>query len=219
MARNKYPEETVARILDASLALFLEKGYENTTIQDIIDHLGGLSKGAIYHHFKSKEEILEAVCDQRLFGDMEAKMAAIRDEAGLTGREKLRKMFRVTLQNPRQEKFMTAAPRLMHAPRMMIAQLESQINDVGPHYVLPVLREGVADGSIRTAYPEACAQVLLLFSNVWLNPLVYPETQEEAARKYEAANRMLQSIGLDLLDDEVLLERYLLFHARVNAQA
>ena len=40
MARNKYPEETVARILDVSLKLFLEKGYENTTIQDIIDALG-----------------------------------------------------------------------------------------------------------------------------------------------------------------------------------
>ena len=46
MARNKYPEETVARILDVSLKLFLEKGYENTTIQDIIDALGNLSKGA-----------------------------------------------------------------------------------------------------------------------------------------------------------------------------
>ncbi|MEI3015026.1 MAG: TetR/AcrR family transcriptional regulator [Ruthenibacterium lactatiformans] len=44
MARNKYPEETVARILDVSLKLFLEKGYENTTIQDIIDALGNLSK-------------------------------------------------------------------------------------------------------------------------------------------------------------------------------
>ena len=65
MARNKYPEETVARILDVSLKLFLEKGYENTTIQDIIDALGNLSKGAIYHHFKSKEDILEAVCATR----------------------------------------------------------------------------------------------------------------------------------------------------------
>ena len=47
MPRNKHPEETVDRILNVALALFLEKGYEATTIQDIIDHLGGLSKGAI----------------------------------------------------------------------------------------------------------------------------------------------------------------------------
>ena len=64
MARNKYPEETVARILDAAQRLFLEKGYDQTTIQDIVDQLGGLTKGAVYHHFKSKEEILDAVGDR-----------------------------------------------------------------------------------------------------------------------------------------------------------
>jgi len=36
MARNKYPEVTVERILDVSQRLFLEKGYDNTTIQDIV---------------------------------------------------------------------------------------------------------------------------------------------------------------------------------------
>ena len=57
MARNKHPEETVNRIVDVASRLFLEKGYNQTSIQDIVDHLGSLSKGAIYHHFKSKEEI------------------------------------------------------------------------------------------------------------------------------------------------------------------
>lgn len=67
MARNKYPEVTVERILDVSQRLFLEKGYDNTTIQDIVDELGGLTKGAVYHHFKSKEEIMDAVTDQMFF--------------------------------------------------------------------------------------------------------------------------------------------------------
>ena len=49
MARNKHPEETVAKILDVSMRLFTEQGYEHTTIQDIVDALG-MSKGAIYHH-------------------------------------------------------------------------------------------------------------------------------------------------------------------------
>ena len=49
MARNKYPEETKNKIIDTAAKLFIENGYEHTSIQDIIDHLGGLSKGAIYH--------------------------------------------------------------------------------------------------------------------------------------------------------------------------
>ena len=64
MARNKYPEVTVEKILDVAHRLFLEKGYDNTTIQDIVDNLDGLSKGAVYHHFKSKEEIMDAVSDR-----------------------------------------------------------------------------------------------------------------------------------------------------------
>ena len=39
MARNKYPEVTVEKILDVARQLFLEKGYENTTSQYIVDHL------------------------------------------------------------------------------------------------------------------------------------------------------------------------------------
>ena len=64
MARNKHPEETVEKILAVSAKLFMEKGYEHTTLQDIIDNLGGLTKGAIYHHFKGKEEILLAIADR-----------------------------------------------------------------------------------------------------------------------------------------------------------
>mgnify|MGYP000520802420 CR=1 FL=1 len=55
---TKYPEVTIERILDVSLKLFLEKGYEQTTIQDIVDELGDLSKGAIYHHSKEKKKLL-----------------------------------------------------------------------------------------------------------------------------------------------------------------
>ena len=55
MARNKYPEVTVEKILEVSQRLFMEKGYDNTTIQDIVNELGGLTKGDMYHHFKSKE--------------------------------------------------------------------------------------------------------------------------------------------------------------------
>ena len=66
MARNKYPEVTVEKILDVSQRLFLEKGYDATTIQDIVDDLGGLTKGALYHHFRSKEEIMVAL-SQRMF--------------------------------------------------------------------------------------------------------------------------------------------------------
>lgn len=81
MARNKNPKETVNRILDTAYRLFMEKGYEYTSIQEIINHLGGLSKGAIYHHFKSKEDILIAVTS-RMTEQSNRMLAKIRDRDG-----------------------------------------------------------------------------------------------------------------------------------------
>ena len=63
MGRNKYPEETVRKILDTAERLFIEKGYDRASLQDIIRETG-LSKGAIYHHFTSKEDIFYSVCDR-----------------------------------------------------------------------------------------------------------------------------------------------------------
>ena len=63
MARNKYPEETIQKILDTAEQLFIEKGYDHASLQDIIETTG-LSKGAIYHHFASKEDMFYAVCDR-----------------------------------------------------------------------------------------------------------------------------------------------------------
>ena len=58
MGRKKNPEQTVEQIIAVSSQLFIEKGYEQTSIQDILDSLH-LSKGGLYHHFKSKEDILD----------------------------------------------------------------------------------------------------------------------------------------------------------------
>ena len=92
MARNKHSEETASLILDVAFRLFIEKGYERTSIQDIIDNLGGLSKGAIYHHFRSKEDILVAVTD-RMTEESNKMLVEIRDRTDITGKEKIKGYF------------------------------------------------------------------------------------------------------------------------------
>ncbi|MCL1796162.1 MAG: TetR/AcrR family transcriptional regulator, partial [Clostridia bacterium] len=52
------------QIIKAAESLFYTNGYEQTTIQDILDRLA-LSKGGFYHHFDSKLSLLEAICDMR----------------------------------------------------------------------------------------------------------------------------------------------------------
>ncbi len=203
MARNKHPEETVNRIIDVAFRLFMEKGYEHTPIQDIIDKLGGLSKGAIYHHFKSKEDILVAVID-RMTAESNRILADIRDRADLSGMEKLRAIFRESINRPVQDDIFTVAPDFCNNPKLLFGLLHDTIDHAAPEYILPIIRQGIKDGSIETDYPEQLAELILLAANVWMNPMIFDSSEEESYRKYMVFGQMMKSFGLDVVDSEML---------------
>ncbi len=203
MARNKHPEETVHLILDVAFRLFMEKGYEHTSVQDIIDQLGGLSKGAIYHHFKSKDDILMAVTD-RMTAESNKMLAAIRDRRDLNGREKLRAIFKESISRSVQNDIFTVAPNFHNNPKLLFSLLHDTIDEVAPNYIVPIIRQGIGDGSIETEYPEQLAELILLAANVWMNPMIFDSTVEESSRKFMVFARMLQGFGLDIVDEEIL---------------
>ena len=199
MARNKHPEETINRILDVAFRLFMEKGYDRTSIQDIIDHLGGLSKGAIYHHFKSKEDILMAVME-RITAGSNHMFLLVQDRSDLNGREKLKTIFKESVSQPVQNDIFTVAPDFDHNPRFLSMLLHDTIEEAAPNYILPIIQEGIADGSIQTDYPKELAELVLLVANIWMNPMIFHNTEEEVCRKFMVFSQMLQGFGLDILD-------------------
>lgn len=203
MARNKHPEETVELILDVSYRLFMEKGYDYTSIQDIIDGLGGLSKGAIYHHFKSKEDILIAVMD-RMTAESNRMLADIRDRPGLTGKEKLRMIFKKSLDRPVQDDIFTVAPDLHKNPRLLFSLLHEIVEEAAPHYILPIIEQGISDGSIRADHPRQLAELILLVANIWLDPMVFDSSVEESSRRFMVFAQMMEGFGLDIMDGEML---------------
>ena len=190
-------------ILDVAFRLFMEKGYEHTSVQDIIDQLGGLSKGAIYHHFKSKDDILMAVTD-RMTAESNKMLAAIRDRRDLNGREKLRAIFKESISRSVQNDIFTVAPNFHNNPKLLFSLLHDTIDEVAPNYIVPIIRQGIGDGSIETEYPEQLAELILLAANVWMNPMIFDSTVEESSRKFMVFARMLQGFGLDIVDEEIL---------------
>ena len=202
MARNKHPEQTVQLILDTAAQLFFQKGYDRTTLQDIIDATR-LSKGAIYHHFVSKEAILIAVVD-RMGEFNSAVLAKIRDKKGLTGAEKLRELFRTSLTLSFQGKILHMLPFLIENPKFMALQMQSILGEAAPDYVLPILREGIADGSIRTDHPEQLSEVLLILSDLWLHPILRPSTPEQVRARCAFFNQFTRQYGFELLDEDLI---------------
>ncbi len=203
MARNKYPEETVKKILDVSQKLFMEKGFETTSIQDIIDGLGGLSKGAVYHHFKSKDEIFDAV-GVRYNEQIVAGLRELCEDPHLTGYEKLRKMFRFSLSSTNQDIVYSVAPNLIENPKLLALQIKEIFEVSVPGYVQPIVEQGVLDGSIHTEYPKELSEVITLLTNIWLSPLVIRTDVDEMERRVRFFNEMLKLMGIEILDEEML---------------
>ena len=200
MARNKYPEVTVERILDVSQRLFLEKGYENTTIQDIVDELGGLTKGAVYHHFKSKEEIMDAVGDRMFFSNN--PFEAVRGRTDLNGLQKLREAVRLNQSDQERVRLTAQSIPIAKSPRLLQEMIISNRKVLTP-YFLELIEEGNRDGSMHTDYPREIAELLPLLTSLWLLSSVYPASREQMKRKFLFLGEMLEKMGVPLMDDSI----------------
>ncbi|MFR5080281.1 MAG: TetR/AcrR family transcriptional regulator [[Clostridium] innocuum] len=213
MARNKYPQRTVEKILEVSLALFNEKGYEKTTIQDIVNALG-MSKGAIYHHFKSKDEIIEALSERCYHND--TQMELLRNASDKTGIEKLRAIIYRQIQNEEKQQIDTISINLWKNPKIFMSGMAENLS-VNSQIVERILQEGMADGSIRSQNPLCAAQVLMLLLNYWIcSPIVLKEL-DAIPTKVAYFRTLCDSMGIPVIDDP--LEQELTSYFRILAQS
>ena len=213
MARNKYPQRTVEKILEVSLALFNEKGYEKTTIQDIVNALG-MSKGAIYHHFKSKDEIIEALSERCYHKD--TQMELLRNASDKTGIEKLRAIIYRQIQNEEKKQIDTISINLWKNPKIFMSGMAENLS-VNSQIVERILEEGMADGSIRQQDPLCAAQVLMLLLNYWIcSPIVSKELDAIPA-KVAYFRTLCDSMGIPVIDEP--LEQELTSYFRILAQS
>ncbi len=200
MARNKYPEITVEKILRAAQKLFLEKGYDNTTIQDIVDELNGLTKGAVYHHFKSKEDIMDALGDKMFFDHN--PFEEIRNRKDLNGLQKMRTAMLLNLSDRERVEITRQAIPIMKNPRILAGTIETNRRVLSPIFQ-ELIEEGNRDGSITTQYAKELAELLPLL-DIWIMPSIYPANGGEIKRKLELVSEMYHAAGLPLFDEEVI---------------
>ncbi|WP_419735497.1 TetR/AcrR family transcriptional regulator [Pseudomonas sp. COR18] len=90
------PDSARGKLLQTAAHLFRNKGYERTTVRDLASAIG-IQSGSIFHHFKSKDEILRAVMEETILYNT-ALMRASLAEAG-TVRERVLALIRCELQS------------------------------------------------------------------------------------------------------------------------
>lgn len=203
MSRNKYPEVTVEKILDVSQRLFYEKGYEKTSIQDIVNELGGLSKGAIYHHFKSKEDIL-CELEERIFKDNNP-FAVVEKEKNLNGLQKLKYVIELNQKNQAMDENSQITEQfvpLLENPHILASTIQSNRKYLSPCF-RKLIQEGIDDGSIKTKYAKELSELLPLME-LWMMPSVFPASEEEIKHKFEFLKNMFEKMGLPIFDENVV---------------
>ncbi|WP_414150832.1 TetR/AcrR family transcriptional regulator [Acetobacterium carbinolicum] len=203
MSRNKYPEETVQKILDAALQLFLEKGYEQTTVLDIVKNMGGLTRGAFYHHFKSKEEVLDALGD-KLFLDNNP-FEKVRQQTHLTGLEKLKYLLLYSMENTESRKINIMSVQALQSPTFLKKVIDDNRDLVAPLYQ-EIIEEGIKDGSIETEHAKLLSQLITFLTNFWTLPTLYPSSLEESVEKLLYIKEITDKLGVPFLDDEMIAQ-------------
>ena len=204
MARNRNPHETRKKILEVSKDLFLKKGFDNTSIQDIINGLGGLTKGVIYHHFESKQEILQSIIREN---NQEILNYNWRGDTGL---EKIQNSLMDAFSNFEQQRLVYSASIKLRSPRLLGEQYLSLFSDFLPE-IRERVYEGVKDESIKTEYPEELADLIVLTLNIWIGFQISVYSVEELKRKMKFIKLSFDGLGVQLISDEMMAIIFKLF--------
>ena len=110
----------------------------------------------------------------------------------------------VPLHQQEQDEVFRTAPNLGDNPRLITMIVNDTMQIVVPEYILPIVEEGIADGSIQTKYPKELSEVVLLVGNIWMNPMIFDNTPSEMVSKFCFFQEMMRALGLDIIDDSML---------------
>ncbi|MGE6631844.1 TetR/AcrR family transcriptional regulator [Bacillus sp. NPDC077027] len=202
MARNKYPEKTVEQILAVSTKLFKEKGFEKTSLQDIIRELD-MSKGAIYHHFKSKEEILRAVMDRQFRYATQKLDYLIQHTEAAHAKEKLQLILEHLVADPQSHSVDGILIDQMKNPQFVVEGIKAGVNQ-DASIIKNLILEGIEDGSMTTAFPAECAEVFMLLVNIWINPTLFERNQEATVQRLLFLQHMMKGLEADIVSDQFI---------------
>ncbi len=163
-------DERKQEILTAAEKLFCTRGYQETSVQDILDELK-ISKGAFYHHFESKGSVLENLCTQR------AEKAAERTREALSKSEDTLIQLNIVLQGVsplcmEEAVFLSMLlPQLFtHEGRTVCVAYQEALHSAFLPMMMEAVSSAAAAGVIAPAGGEDLADLLLVMMNhCWMH--------------------------------------------------
>jgi AcrR family transcriptional regulator len=175
----KEPEERKDEILSAAEKLFAAKGYSGTSVNDILFAVN-IAKGTFYYHFKSKEDVLDALIERRIKNGV-----AKAEEIVAAPLDPIEKLLAILMaQKPEsqaQEDFVSVLHEKDNS-QMHEKSIVQSIIHLAP-CIAKAVKEGIETGILSTPFPLESAEILLAAAMILFDDDFFQWTEEEKAAK------------------------------------
>lgn len=194
----KDPKIRRAEIMDASMLLFMEKGYANTTTQDIVDKVN-ISRGLLYYHFKNKEDILYCLVErysEKLLRDIHV----IVNDDDKTAIEKIRAFIDATIistDNVSAEGTELQKTVDLKENRYMLDKLSHKLIEKLTIYFERIINQGISEKVFSVKYPSETAEFLMTAYVFVSNNIGIKTSKKEPVKDYLNAFKIMLEQNLN----------------------
>jgi AcrR family transcriptional regulator len=179
----KEAEERRNEILDAADELFGLKGFDGASTNDILDKVG-IARGTLYHHFKSKEDILDALIERYNVRLLSAAQEIAADKSIPVVERIILVVMALNISGGSSKEIMEH----IHKPQNALMHQKIQkviINGVTP-ILAEIIREGIQEGMFNTPFPYECMEMIVIYANTVLDDDLVELTAEERVLRMQA---------------------------------
>lgn len=162
---SKEYDERLNELLDAGQQLFFQKGYELTSVNDIIEKVG-VAKGTFYHYFDSKDDLLDKIVDRWSRRTLE-RVAKLTNRDDLNALEKLN-LFFITIRDYKIEnlELMKVLMKVLYRDENLVMRhkmLNQSLKWLTPEFI-KVIQQGIEEGCFNPVDEEETAELIFSLS-------------------------------------------------------
>lgn len=181
----KHADVRKNEIMDAAEKLFISRGYDATSTNDILDAVG-IARGTLYHHFKSKEDIMDGLIARQMEHIiMAAKQIA--EDKSIPVEERI---VRTILSLNVSEDTESSKAMIEHLHKPQNALMHQKTNQIMMRQLPPILagiiEDGIAEGLFRTPYPLECMELAFIYLKTISDDGIYELSPEQFFARIKA---------------------------------
>lgn len=169
-------------ILDAAETLFTLKGFDRTSTNEILEAVG-IARGTLYYHFKSKEDIMDALIERHTSRLLKAAKDIAEDKG--------KPVYDRIIQSVRALKMNQSGNEVLeHIHRPQNALMHQKVQKTILNGLTPILagiiREGIEDNLFHTPYPYECVEMLVVYASTVFDGDMLDINQQEYVSRAQA---------------------------------